>query len=368
MKRLVDWLPVALGVLLLITLAALQRERIAKGQNDFVALYAGARLVGTPDLYSRAANLAVSQEVTGITMKSVVYTRPPFYACLLKPLSALPYLTAYALFCLVCVASVLWFVVRFTRDCPALPLYAAFSIPVAAVLPQGQDTPFLLVFTGTALLLHRAGRPFLAGMMLALCAIKFHLFLLVPLLLVMKREWRTLAGGAAGGGVLLLLTLLLAGPSSLPAYLAVLRDPWINFTPDMMPNLHGFAAILPAALSTPVETGLVLFTLAAFFWACSRSDSYEFLFALTLIGGLLVSFHSGISDQVLLLPAFVLLFRTCEDKYVRLVFALTLTPVPYFTGLGVNVIMPLLLLAVLILAARAATRVAAAPLVERAAA
>ena len=115
-------------------------------------------------------------------MESVVYTRPPFYAVLLKPLTFLPYLAAYGIFCVLCVSSVIWFVVRFSKECEALPLYASFSIPLAAFLPQGQDTPLLLIFTGVSILLARQGRDFLAGVVLSLCAIKFHLFLFVPLL------------------------------------------------------------------------------------------------------------------------------------------------------------------------------------------
>ena len=72
--------------------------------------------------------------------------------------------------------------------------------------------------------------------------------------------------------------------------------------------------------------------------------------SLSLLGGLLVSFHSGISDQILLLPVFVLIMGSCIEKRLRLALALSLTPIPYFTGLGVNVVMPLVLLVVLTLA------------------
>src|SRR5713101_3469514 len=111
MKAVLHWLPVALGVVFLVSLAYVQRQRVSRGENDFAQLYTGARLVGTPDLYSRTANLATIQTTLGFTMESVVYTRPPFYAALLKPLALLPYRAAYAVFSLATLASVLWFVI-----------------------------------------------------------------------------------------------------------------------------------------------------------------------------------------------------------------------------------------------------------------
>lgn len=354
MKSTLDWIPVAIGVVFLSFLTSLQWTRVSRGENDFAALYAGATLAGTPDLYSRAANQAVIQTTLGITMDSVVYTRAPFYAVLLKPFSWLPYRLAWAVFCLSCVACVLWFVIRFQADCAALPLYAAFFIPVAAFIPQGQDTPLLLLFTGLSILQVRKGRDFLAGLILALCTIKFHLFLLIPVMLLVKRKWNILAGGAVGALSLFLLGLVLAGPGSTAAYVQTLRDPWINFGTDMMPNLHGLASTLGASM--PAETSLVVLVIGAFLWVCFRMENYEFLFAISLVCGLLVSYHSGLGDQILLLPAFVLLIKACSGKVMRAVLAISLTPLPYFFGEGISVSLPLVSLGILGLAAASASR------------
>ena len=357
MKRFVDWLPLVLGIGLLSTLVTLQWHRVIRGQNDFAALYAGGTLAGTPDLYSRTANEAVIQSVLGMTMDTVVYTRPPFYAALLKPLTFLPYLAAYGIFCALCIASILWFIIRFSKDCESLPLYAAFSIPIAAFLPQGQDAPLLLTITGASILLIRQKRDFLAGVVLSFCAIKFHLFLLVPILLLTKKRWNILAGGATATAALTLLGVLVAGFGSLSEYIRVLRDPWINFSVDMMPNLHGLIAGLnlgPA--STWIELTASCGVVGAFLWICQKTDDYEFLFGLSLLCGLLISYHSGISDQIVLLLAFVLIVRARAEKPLRIALALLLTPVPYFTGLGINITIPIMLLAVLVLSAVAVTR------------
>lgn len=354
MKSTLDWIPVAIGVVFLSFLTSLQWTRVSRGENDFGALYAGAKLAGTPDLYSRAANQDIIQTTLGVTMESVVYTRAPFYAVLLKPLSWLPYRLAWALFCLSCVGCALWFVIRFQADCAALPLYAAFFIPIAAFIPQGQDTPLLLVFTGVSILQARKGREFVAGLILSLCAIKFHLFLLIPVMLLVKRKWNILAGGVAGTLALFLLGLALAGPGSTAAYVQTLRDPWINFSTDMMPNLHGLASTFGA--SSPVETSLVVLVVAAFLWLCFRMENYELLFGISLVCGLLVSYHSGLGDQILLLPVFVLLVNSCTSKLMRGVLAISLTPLPYFFGDGISVSLPVVSLVILGLAVASATR------------
>ena len=194
MNRALRWSPVALGMICSLFLAYIQREKIIKGQNDFAQFYTVAKLVGTPDLYSRAANLAATKAIHGFTMESVVYTRPPFYAVLLKPLAAFPHSIAYAIFSLATLSSLLWFVVRFSKECPALPFFAAFSVPFLAALCGGQDTPFLPAILGIAILLARRTTDFSAGIILSLCAIKVHLFLFLPVLWLLKKRWSILGG------------------------------------------------------------------------------------------------------------------------------------------------------------------------------
>lgn len=303
-----------------------------RGENDFAQLYAGATLAGTSDLYSRSANLAVVQESLGLTMDSVVFTRPPFYAALLKPLAWLPYGPAYVLFSMASLACVIWYVVRFSKECPALPFFAAMSIPILAAICGGQDTPLLLVILGGSILLKRANKEVLAGALLSLVSIKFHLFLFIPVFLLLKREWRTL-GGAAGGLVCLTgFGVAVTGVNSWEQYVNVLLDPWINPSATIMPNIHGLVAVLGGG--TGLELTLIALAFAAFVWIARRSDSYEFLLAVSLVCGLLVSFHSGVADDIVLLPAFVAIVRTCCVPWLRAASALILTPVPYFMVLA----------------------------------
>jgi hypothetical protein len=336
-KSALHWLPVALGILFLLSLAYLQRDRALTGQNDFVQLYAGAELAGEtygdePALYSRTANLEAIKSALGFTMETVVYTRPPFYAALLKPLAFLPYRAAYALFTFATLLSTLWFIIRFSKECEPLPFFAAMSIPAITALCGGQDTPLLLVILGGSILLTRRKMDFLAGLVLSLCAIKFHLFLFLPILLLIKGRWRILAGAASGTALLTAFGLLVAGPRSIPQYMKVLRDPWINPSATVMPNLHGL--IVTLHLNDKLEFVLVAAVFAVFLWMLCNSGNYEFLFAASLVCGLLVSFHSGIADDIILLPVFVLVVGNCTSPPLRAAAGLILTPIPYFLVLA----------------------------------
>ena len=332
MKAILDWLPVTLGIVFLLSLAYIQRERTLRGENDFAQLYTGARLAGTPDLYSRTANLATVKATLGFTMESVVYTRPPFYAALLKPLAFLPYRVSYAVFSVATLSCVLWFVIRFSKECSALPFFAAMSIPILTALCGGQDTPFLLAILGASILLTRRSRDFLAGLVLSLLAIKFHLFLFVPILLLVKKRWRILGGAATGSAILTGWGMLIAGADSMRQYVNVLLDPWINPSATVMPNLHGLVATLQG--DAKLELLFMAVVLAAFIWTLWQTENYEFLLAASLVCGLLVSFHSGVADDIILLPAFVAVVRTCSNSSLRAAAGLILTPIPYFMVLA----------------------------------
>ena len=360
------------GIVFLAAFVWLARERALRGQNDFAAFYAGGRLAGTPDLYSRPANTALVAKVTGVTMPAVVFIRPPFYAALLSPLSALPYRLAYAVFSLIGLASAVWFVVRFSGECPSLPFFAAMSIPVVDALCDGQDTPLLLLFLGTAMLLARRKRDFLAGVVLSLCAIKFHLFVMLPVALLLQRRWRMLAGGGIGIALLTALGAIVSGPGALLDWIRLLRDPSIGFAAAVMPNLHGLVAAVHA--DPRLEIVLAAAVLGAFLWTVSRAESFDVLLAVSIVCGLLVNFHSGISDDVLLLVVFVAVtanYASAQDAAastmnagnrtpagfvvrgftggapMRSLIALLLTPIPWFmvlAGSPYNAVVPAALL------------------------
>jgi hypothetical protein len=364
-KRLVDWSPVALGLVFLAVLSYYRHSEWLAAKNDFVTFYAGAKLAGTPDLYSRSANLALNEALAGSPVQMMMYIRPPFYAALLKPLSLFPYLTAYAIFSAASLGCVLWFVSRFSKECPSLPFLASISIPLLATLCAGQDSPLLLVVLGGSILLMRRNLDFAAGLLLSLCAIKFHLFLLLPLVFVLKKRWGVLRGGSVGVATLLALGALVNGPRSYIDWVNVLRDPWINPHTAGMPNLHGLVAVMQGSMW--LEASLAGVVVLAFFWVTQRTADDELLLAAALVCGLLLSFHSTLADEVLLLPILILVLKSSTFAPLRVLMALILTPVPYFmvlAGEPYSAVLPvglLLILAGLLYSTRATESAAASP-------
>ena len=331
MKRVLFWLPVLLGIVFLLLLGYHRRYMAFSGKNDFVTFYAGGKLAGTPELYARQPNVELINRLAGQDM-GVMYIRPPFYAAILKPLAALPFRAAYAVFSLLSLASYLWFAWRFMGECPALPFLAAISIPFLADLSAGQDASFLLAIVGASILLTRKGWDFAAGFVLSLCAVKFHLFLFLPVLLLMKRRWQMVGGGICGTAVLTALGMAVNGPGSTVAWIKVLRDPWINPDASGMPNLHGLVTGLGG--SARVEVVLTAGVCLLFLWMTLRTENYELLLAASLVCGLLVSFHSTIVDDLLLFPVLVLVLKTSDFVPLRAAVGLILTPIPYFLVLA----------------------------------
>ncbi len=345
-KHIFNWLPVALFAAWSITLIAVNWHRVVRGQNDFVSFYVGGKLAGTPKLYSQSANAAAIQSILGITMEKTRFIRPPFYAVLYMPISRLPYPIAYALYCVAILFSVLWFTIRFSKECPSLPLFAAMSVPLLTALETGQDTPFLLVFVGVSVLLTRRGKDFLAGLVLSLCAIKFHLFLFVPVLLLMKRRWRLISGGICGGAVLACLGLMFAGANSFAQWVDAIGDPSTNS--GLLPNIHGLVTSIHAGL--PLELTIDALILVAFVLLTATSIDYELLLGASVVCGLLTSFHSGVYDAIVLLVVFVLVIQNTADVRLRLLAAFIVSPIPYlllWTLPPFSAVLPLSLLAVI---------------------
>jgi hypothetical protein len=363
MRRILTWAPVALGVIFLLLLGYHRRDMAFSGHNDFVTFYVGGKLAGTPALYSHTANVEMINGIAGQDM-GVVYIRPPFYAAMLKPLAALPFHAAYIVFSCISLGSMLWFVARFRKECPALPFLASISIPLLAGVSAGQDATFLLAVLGVAILLMRKNRDFAAGLVLSLCAIKFHLFLFLPVLLLLKKRWGVVRGGAVGTAALVALGVIVNGMGSMRDWIRVLRDPWINPDAAAMPNLHGLVAILNGQMVFEVIlTGGVC---AMFLWMAVRSDNFELLLAASLVCGLLVSFHSTIADDLILFPVMILLLSSSELVPLRAAAGLILTPIPYFlilAGAPYSVFFPIsliLMLAGMLLNAERISRLAVA--------
>ncbi len=297
----------AAGIGVMLWLWSPVRFEILHGINDFENLYAGARLIGTPGQYDPAAYRDLQMAAAGHTNPSWLFTRLPAFALPLRPLGWLPYRAAYGVWQALSLAALAAFVLLWkTGRRGLLAVACCWSFPLSEAFAKGQDDTFLLLWI--ALAVRFAGAfPAAAGGFLALGAMKYQLFLLIPVALVAGRQWRALQGFAATAAVIAALCFVAAGPRWIGGYLQLVLNPGVSPNADVMPNLHGLFAGLPFATAAEISAAVVA---AAGVWYVARRSNFEFGLAAAVIGSILVSHHAYNSDLALLIPAAWILFTT----------------------------------------------------------
>lgn len=263
-------------------------------------------MVSTPSLYDAAANLRVRDELAGERSAARQFIRLPFLAAFLWPLGRMSYLPAYWTFQVISLGSLVASVLLWPGKRIPMLLACCWSVPVFAVLAQGQDVLFLVLWITLAL--RWAGRrPLAAGLVLALCAAKFHLFLPLPLLLAARREGRIATGVGLGGVALALVSFGISGADWPARFLNTITSPLVSPGPQVMPNLHNLVAWLPGPT---VWESIFALACAAMVWIVARRTTWEIGLSAVLIAGLLTSVHAYLADCTLLIPAALILAGT----------------------------------------------------------
>ena len=297
------------------------------GRNDFLGLYAGGQLAGTPGLYNPATVRAAEGRVSGET--GLPFPRLPYYALLLKPLTWMPYRTAYAVWEVVMLAALAAFAMLWPHDDRAHAwMLCCWSVPAWVSLFNGQDVALLLLWVALAARLLKIGWAAAAGAVLALCAAKYHLVVLVPLVVLAQRRWRMAAGAVAAGAVMLAASFLVAGVSWPGQYWAAMADPGIQQAVSRMPNLYALLRPLPFGLE--MDWAAAVLVAATVFLAARRASGFAGPLALALVGSLLVSPHTYLADCALLLPALIIATGTGVRGGKRLSAIALASPVPWF--------------------------------------
>jgi hypothetical protein len=269
-------------------------EKVRTGADDFLPFYAGARLLGTPYLYDAAAVEQVEAATAHITGEALTYIRPPFLAALVWPIAQLPYRAAHWIWLALRILAAIGFVALWPHSARRETAVACcWFLPLAAALANGQDVPLLLLWIAMAERYY-ARKPLAAGLALSLCLAKFHLFLLLPVFLWVHRR-RAIGGFLTGAALLAVLSTLVAGPKWPAAFLAALRLPQISPSVPLMPNLHGLG--LPGAVEIAASAAVfAAAVLAVRVWEARPA------LAVTLLAGILLSYHAYLADVTVLLP------------------------------------------------------------------
>ncbi|HYM08789.1 MAG TPA: glycosyltransferase family 87 protein [Terriglobales bacterium] len=298
---------------------------LLSGKNDYLQLYAGARLVHSSNLYDPRQVKQVQMESAGFFGERLEYNRLPFYAAALWPLSRLPYVPSYVAWQSLSLGALVGFVLMWRIPSREAALMACcWSAPLLLGIAHGQDLTFLLLILAGALRIYPE-RLFAGGALLSLCAIKFHFFLLLPLVMAGQKQWRMLWGFLAGGALLTVLSFAAAGfdwPYRYVEMLGKSADP----EQQMMPNFHGLFLGVPNQHALELLFGLA--TVGAVWWIARRTD-LAYGLAAALVGGLLISYHAYPQDCTLLVPALLVVFSRSSDWRLNYLCIALFTPWPY---------------------------------------
>jgi len=335
---------IGLGFVLVLSMAGL--DPALRGENDFVPMYMGGKLAGTPELWRTEPYFSFMQQRFGAYNDALTFIRPPFYALMLWPLAQAPYEAAYAVWTLLRVAALAGFVWlwRIPSRVDAF-LFLAVSLPAAAGLLGGQDTAFILFLTTAAIALERNGKPVLAGLALSLCAIKFNLLLPLPLLLLAQKRWDIVKGFAGGAAVLTALSFAAGGWGWPAQYWDLMLADRIHPNPKIMPNLRGM--LHPLGAGPALEWALSAAVLAAA-WAGLRRTDFAGGMTLVFMSGLLITPHAYVPDCLLLVPAALIVMHRAGGGLLMAGGMVLLWPPVYLMvlgGSGWHVAMPAALLA-----------------------
>lgn len=245
---------VMLEIVFAFTLVPLSTPGYLKA-TDFVNFYVGASIVrhgGGAQLYRRETQDAAYQSIVGYPSNQY-FLHPPFEAAALVPLTFMSLKQAFVVWMLInvallgCLPFLLMQCSPFVDRRPYLMLVAFCFLPVIVALSLGQDSILLLFLLTASYLLMFKGRDFVAGLVLALAAIKFqYLLSLIPLLLF-ARKFRLLAGFGAGCGLLAMVSLWITGPRGLIEYFDFVRTfdargGYGGLNPTLMVSARGFLA------------------------------------------------------------------------------------------------------------------------------
>ena len=305
------------------------------GYADFSAFYTAGQILHRGQgrqLYDSAVQTEVQREFSHAAVvrnRAFPYLRAPFQALMFVPLTYLSYVRAYQVWILLC-GILVAVAAHFLRTrIPELqtyswwvyyPAYFAF-LPIAYGFALGQDCALMLLLVVLFVVALREGKDFGAGCLLGLALIKFQLIVPLVLILLLKKQFRVLAGFSAVASVLVAISAWIVGWDGLIAYPGYLQR--LNHVPaaaaifpGMMPSLRGLIEgwmnPMHSSVALDILTGAI--SLATLVWAARRWDAksprsskiYLAGVSSALLAALLAGYHAFSYDLSLVCPVVLL--------------------------------------------------------------
>jgi len=299
-----------------------------------LALHGDLKLLFDGDRFTALLN-SNYRDVLSFPLTLRPFVHPPGFLILMLPLAPLGFHAALALFQLV-TGGALFAALRGGADAPRAALLVAAATllsPAASVNVLWGQTGFLTValLAGGARLLPE--RPLLAGLVFGLLSIKPQHALLVPVMLIALRAWRTLFAAAVGGLLLPAAAALLFGTGIWTGWFhqawhyASGADPRYFLDIVMWDNsvrtcalLLGFGGTAAALVALAALVGGA----AAVYAAYRAKLAPDVRLAVLLAASTLAASHTGPYDTLLLVAAVGLLLADCGRHTTMLIWTLGL--------------------------------------------
>ena len=305
-------------------------------QRDFLNLYTGGLLARTghlSELYNWELQKATQDSLVPNLQLHFPFVRPPFYALMLAPISLLPVKTAFVVWIALWISALvgvsIWAWRRFGPDSL---IFCSFFLPASSGIAHGQDCMILLLEMLAAWLLLERRKDRLAGLVLSLTLFKFHLLLLLPLAILLRRRWNLFAGYAAGGTALALLSLAVSGIAGARGYVELItrRDlETLSPSPWMMVGWNAIAVNLGLGGTWFVPLLLAAGAALVIFSALRAREDYRWFWT-AVVGSMMLSPHTYQYDlSSILIPGLIGAF-VIPDRYLRIAAGIALIPLPYF--------------------------------------
>jgi hypothetical protein len=323
--------------------------------SDFVSFWTTGHMLGLgANPYDGAAHIAAQRTFFASQTGYTAFFYPPSFLPFCRPLGLLAYFPALACW-LVATATVYLIAARaWWRDAATgTPLWLLFvAFPAVPIVVTHGQTAFLvagLLGLGAWLV---PSRPILAGVLFGLATIKPQFGLLLPLLLVLTREWKTIAAAVLTALVLAAFAVFAFGPQVWTDWLAAstrAQDAMAAGAVGYAKMTSPFAALkllgAPTSLAYGVQALVSLAVAGLLAWAAWGRRWNTGLAAATLTAAPLVT--PFVLDYDMVLLGFPLLwlagqalcngFRAWEKAAILLAFAAPAFARPLAMNAGVPV-------------------------------
>jgi hypothetical protein len=348
--------------------------------TDFLSFWTtGHMLHAHQNVYDAAEHTAAQRLFFAQKDGYTAYFYPPVFLPFCWPLGFLGYFPALMLWLMAtgaaCFAAARLWLSRMQLVQPLLVLFAAFP-PVLITVTHGQTAFLVAALLGGGAFLVR-DRPWLAGALFGLAVVKPQFGLLVPVVLVLTGEWRTITSAVLTATLLAAGVTLVFGPQVwgdwfqlTSAAQAAMDNGAVGFAKMQSPFAAARLLAVPVSLAYALQ-GIIALAVVASIAFMSWGRRYDLdVAALMLAGTPLVTPFVLDYDMVLLGFPLIWLGGQRFRPWEKLVFVATFIAPIFARPLAMTVgipIMPFTLIAFFIIVLRRAANIEH-PLADRAAA